>query len=315
MFALRGLAVSLAIFFLVYSVLSLLVLGGWEAARRYFGRFIISCSANFLFFIRLLPILGAFTFTLAFTLPSFLILEPRSAQEAVGAAPTTLGICCLTLLFLGLARATLAQAKASQVLSDWLKGAHRVRTCSKIPVFQTRKGTPLLTVAGVRAPRVLVSGAAMEVLQERELETALRHEVAHVRHLDNLKKLLMQFSPFPGMQPLENAWAQAAELEADDAAVSSMADALDLASALIKLSRISSPESPLLAANLLPESRGSIRTRVERLFAWDRIDHSQSTDRSWFYATPVLLTAVVAAAVTYGAVIEHIHEVTEWLVR
>jgi Zn-dependent protease with chaperone function len=315
MFALRGLAVSLAIFFLVYSVLSLLIVGSWEVARRYAGRYVLSGSANFLFFIRLLPLLGAFAFTLAFTLPSFLILEPRSAQEAVGAAPTTLGICCLTLLFLGLARASLAQTKASQVLANWLQGAHRVRTCSKIPVFQTRKGTPLLTVAGVRAPRVLVSGVAMEVLQEGELEIALRHEVAHVRHLDNLKKLLMQFSPFPGMQPLERAWAQAAELEADDAAVSSMTDALDLASALIKLSRISSPESPLLAANLLPEAHGSIRTRVERLFAWDRVDHSHATDRSWFYATPVLLTAVVAAAATYGAVIEQIHEVTEWLVR
>jgi Zn-dependent protease with chaperone function len=315
MFALRGLAVSLAIFFLVYSALSLMVFSGWELVCRYARHFAASCSANFLFFIRLLPLFGALAFTLAFTLPSFLILEPRSAQEAVGAAPTTLGICCLTLLFLGLARATAAQMKASLVLANWLEGACAVRTCAKIPVFQTRKGTPLLTVAGVRAPRVLVSGAALEVLEERELETALRHEVAHVRHLDNLKKLLMQFSPFPGMQHLERAWAEAAELEADDAAVSSMGDALDLASALIKLSRISSAESPLLAANLLPEARGSIMARVERLFAWDRVDHSHAGEREWLYATPVMLTAVICAAFTYGSVIEQIHEVTEWLVR
>ena len=55
---------------------------------------------------------------------------------------------------------------------------------------------------------------------------------------DNLKKLVFRFCPFPGMAKLESAWSQAAELAADDAAVSNLNDAVDLAAALVKLSRL-----------------------------------------------------------------------------
>ena len=51
---------------------------------------------------------------------------------------------------------------------------------------------------------------------------------------DNLKKLVFRFCPFPGMAGLESAWSQAAELAADDAAVSNLNDAVDLAAALVK---------------------------------------------------------------------------------
>jgi Zn-dependent protease with chaperone function len=67
------------------------------------------------------------------------------------------------------------------------------------------------------------------------LQTALNHEVAHVSRRDNLKKLLLRFVAFPGMSGLETAWLEATEMAADDAAVSTAGDALDLAAALIKL--------------------------------------------------------------------------------
>ena len=79
---------------------------------------------------------------------------------------------------------------------------------------------------GVRKPRVLVSESAVALLSPDELRMALKHELEHMKSRDNLKRLILVFCPFPGMSKLESAWAQAAELAADDAAVSSQAEAL-----------------------------------------------------------------------------------------
>ena len=70
---------------------------------------------------------------------------------------------------------------------------------------------------------------------------------------DNLKKVLISATPFPWMNGLEKSWRGAAELAADDAAVQNRQEALDLAAALIKLSRApkcSQPE-PALASGLV----------------------------------------------------------------
>ena len=66
----------------------------------------------------------------------------------------------------------------------------------------------------------------------------MNHEIAHVRRRDNLKKLLLRFVAFPRMAGLEAAWIEATEMAADDAAVLNASEALDLAAALLKLSRI-----------------------------------------------------------------------------
>ena len=58
-------------------------------------------------------------------------------------------------------------------------------------------------------------------------------------------------------------------MAADDAAVSSTADALDLAAALLKLSRLKADEpSPDLTAALVHGHAAIINARVERLISW-----------------------------------------------
>ena len=90
-----------------------------------------------------------------------------------------------------------------------------------VPIFRTGNDAPTLTVAGVCAPKVLVSEAAVATLNPPELRTALRHEIAHALRYDNLKKLVFRFSVFPAMADLEHAWSEETEMAADDAAVSS----------------------------------------------------------------------------------------------
>src|SRR5947209_20522386 len=100
-----------------------------------------------------------------------------------------------------------------------------------------------MTAVGIIRPRVLLSDTAEALLLPDELRSALRHEAAHIRRRDNLKKLLFRLAAFPGMSQLEAAWLEATELASDEAAVSNLSEALDLAAALIKLSSLAPTRS------------------------------------------------------------------------
>ena len=314
LFIARCLSVSLAVFVVLYVALSLLIPRAWGLLTRAFGSLPPRRTASLLFCLRVLPLAASVTFTLAVTVPSFLLLEPRATNEEVGIAPMLLGACCLLLIAFGIWRAILAQRKATQVLNGWLHGASPIPSGIQVPVYQVDSTAPALTVAGVCTPRVLISKSASALLTEREMQTALRHEIAHVRSRDNFKKLLFRVTSFPGMSALETAWAEAAEMAADDAAVSSVNDALDLASALIKLSRLVLVQPRVaLACSLLPNSAASLNARVQRLFAWNL--RPAPAERSSHLLLPTALAALLCLAVTYSSVLSGMHTATEWLVR
>ena len=184
-----------------------------------------------------------------------------------------------------------------------------------VPVFRTGNGAPSLTVAGVREPKVLVSETAIAVLTPPELCTALKHEMAHAQSYDNLKKLFFRFSVFPGMAGLERAWAEQSELAADDSAVSCFQDALDLASALIKVSRLSAqPPQAALTVGLLHSST-ALRERVQRLVSWEKRPAATFGNTYWRYVLPSFAGTLFLVITTYGSVLTGLHRVTEWLVR
>ncbi len=316
MFVARGIAVSLTVFVLLYIALSLLISCLWNVQRRCSRQLSTTCPASVLFLLRIFPLLASALITLAFIVPSFWLLEPRSSGESIGRIPLTLGFCCLMFLAAGLVRAISAQSRTSRVLAEWLRGAVVFETDGAFaPVFRTVKQGPGLVLAGIRTPMVLVSDAAVAVLNRSELYTALKHEIAHAHSRDNLKKLLFKFSPFPGMEALETAWSEAAEIAADDSAASTFADALDLAAALIKLSRLSLPQASAELTTGLCGSAASLNARVERLFAWNDIRGQQTDGNRWRYILPPLFAAIVCTAITYGAMLAALHNVTEWLVR
>src|ERR1700685_307987 len=180
MFTARCIGVSLAVFVVLYVSLSLTVSWGWKLIQRVFRPRSARASADLLFVLRMLPFALSSVVTLAFTLPSFLLLEPRSTDEAIGTAPLALGFCCLILLAAGIIRASIAQLRASRALVKWLNGSILMESDDAVPIFRTGNDAPTLTVAGVCAPKVLVSEAAVAMLNPPELRTALRHEIAHV---------------------------------------------------------------------------------------------------------------------------------------
>jgi Zn-dependent protease with chaperone function len=312
MFVLRGIAVSLTFFVVLYSLVSLLVVCVWRGVTRLRGtsaqRF-----ANVLFGLRVTPLLASALLTLIFAVPSFIIFEPRSTEEGI-ALPLALGLGCLLLFALGLFRVVAAQRKTARVVADWLTGANALDAGVNAPTFRADHGSPPLTLVGVCSPRVVVSRATIALLTADELQAAIGHEVAHMRSRDNLKKLIIHCSPFPGMARLESAWQETAELAADDGAVATLGEALDLAAALIKLSRLIPIRHTPAFTMALVSGSGSVTGRVERLLAWDETKACPASSR-WGYAAPPVLAATLAALTLYGPALLETHRLTEWLVR
>jgi Zn-dependent protease with chaperone function len=312
MFALRGIAVSLNCFVLLYCLLSVLVATVWRPLKPL--QVAQQSVAAILFGLRIVPLAASVIVTFALVVPSFQLLEPLPMDEGMGAIPLVLGACALLWIACGFCRAIAAQTRTTRAVTRWLEGAHRLKATANSPVtFQSRRESPPLILVGVRNPRVLVSESTVALLTHDELRMALKHELEHMKFRDNLKRLILVFCPFPGMAKLESAWSQAAELAADDAAVSNQRDALDLAAALVKLSRLVPVKAP--PACTTGFVGGSVSQRVERLLVWDEASKARRVRvRTWFIIPPAVALSLLVT-IAYRPVLALTHEVTEWLVR
>jgi beta-lactamase regulating signal transducer with metallopeptidase domain len=319
MFAVRGLAVSFSTFVMLYSVLSVLVCAVWRKAFADAERYSARLYADRLFTLRMTPVVVAAGVTLALAVPSFLLLEPRVENEPMGALPVALGMCGLAVLLAGMWKAATALLQTSRTMTQWSREAtdsSSVECRQSVAVRRISGAAPPLTAAGILRPSVWLSRAAEFVLSERELEVALRHEIAHVRRRDNLRKLILRLVAFPGMAELESSWREATEMAADDAAVSTASEALDLAAAVIKLSRLVQMTPPAeLTTALVHSPAESLNARVERLITWTERRPNPAPRYSLAYALCTATAVVATLAVTYSELLMRVHTATEWLVR
>jgi len=314
MFALRGLAVSLSVFAIVYSALSLVVCLSWRRLRDQVQNPPPLRIANFLFALRMLPLVAAVTVTAALAVPSFVLLEPRAVDEPMGLLPILLGCGGMAVVLIGSLNTARTMRKVSQTVSTWTNQAQSIQN-GPVPVLRIPSPIPPMTAVGIFRPRILISSAAEFVLFDRERRAALNHEMVHVRRRDNLRKVLLQFVAFPGMAGLETAWLEATEMAADDAAVTNASEALDLAAALIKVSRLPAEPVADLTTALVRSPASIMNARVERLLAWK--DHRASTRPavSAWYGGAAALAAFATFALTYSHLLVRVHTATEWLVR
>lgn len=308
-FVARGIMVSLAFFALAYSFFSVLALLAWQGLS-FFSR--SKClSVDLLFGLRLLPFGLSATVTLFLAFPSFLLLESHSMDEV--SRTFALGATGLLILGAGLFRVTTAAARTRRVVSKCLQAATGLEADSTISVAVSPHSVLPLMLLGIRMPRVLISAAACDLLSEGELRAATRHEIEHLRSRDNLKKMILNCIPFPGMAGLEKAWQESAELAADHAAVSSRQEALDLAAALIKLSRRFPPQAaPAFTTGLV--SGSSVTMRVERLLAWKAAP--DVARNYWRCAIPLALAVILGIGLisNLGPALILVHSLTERLV-
>jgi len=319
MFALRGLAITSSVFAIVYGLLSLIMALAWRRIREMIRHQPIRRVAGVLFALRMAPLAGALLLSLALTAPSFVLLEPRGIVEPIGVFSLIVGICGLLILIFGFVNTLLALRTASRTISGWMNGAQHFPGLAPLPIMRTLRVAPAMTAVGILRPRILFSGAAQLKLEPGEFRSAINHEIAHVRSHDNLKKLLLQFVAIRGgggLRELEDAWLEASEMAADYSAVSNISEALDLASALIKLCRLGplQTSAQLKMVSFSHSSMDVVNKRVARLMHWT--EQSRSTHRHFdWYGVGCGLTVVAVLGVSYNHLLMGIHLATEWLVR
>jgi hypothetical protein len=174
---------------------------------------------------------------------------------------------------------------------------------------------PVVSLAGVCRPRLFIARQVLAALTPGELRAALAHEVAHRRAWDNAKRLLFCWSPdllgwFPAGRDLECQWAAGAESAADRrAALDSPARRLDLAGALITVSRLAVDSGPRVVLFSTLDEHGDVAARVSRL-----VTPMPPCRRS----PPLRVLTLVLSFATVASVPRMwpaVHAVTEWCVR
>lgn len=184
----------------------------------------------------------------------------------------------------------------------------------KVRILETSR--PVACVAGVVNPRLFLSRGMLEGLTRPELEGLLAHELAHLRHLDNLLAWLdiILFRAFSFIPPLRTAWSESlAEREAfaDACAATATGKPRTLARALVKAASMGTHEGPALAgATGFMDHAELLEQRVERL-----LNPPPPHARPWgLPAVGALAVAVVlpfASAWTLGAMTECLFHIAD----
>ena len=308
-YLLRGALLWFGAFFLIYVTLSIGVAGAWQFLRNRAATW----DASSLYGLRSLPLTAAAVLVIFLVIPSFLRLEQYRAEETVGRLGLGLAFGGIVVVGFGAISALLALWKARRFLASCPETRTWQLDNSGASVVEIASANPMLLVAGIYRPKVLISEQAVRLLQPCEMQAAIRHELAHLSSRDNFKKLAFQVSRFPFLSGLERSWMQAAELAADDAAVTDESSAVDLASALLKVAtRTSAREMPELATSLLPHTEQALRTRIERLISWQHRPASAPRRQLWAL---FILTGSGMLAVSYGPLLRQVHELSELLIR
>jgi Zn-dependent protease with chaperone function len=209
---------------------------------------------------------------LGFCVPSYVLLEPDVAGERVGLACLFAAVIGGSIWTISLLRGVASVIRTERYMRQCRLGdrpGEVLQTGSDILVVNDTN--PVMAVAGVVHPRLVISQAVMDALSEEQREAAFRHEAAHRTSRDNLKKLLFLLSPdvlpfAAGLSNLERNWAKFTEWAADDEAVDGDHDrALSLAAALVRVAKLGvHPVPSYLLSSLMDDGR-DLETRVDRL--------------------------------------------------
>jgi Zn-dependent protease with chaperone function len=279
--------------------------------------------ANKIFFLRMLPLVVGIGASLGLALPAFLLLEPLSSGEGVStrllvlAALGFVALAALVFRLLACIRATRKHASA------WIENSRPVDFPNVPKMYVVQKPTGLLAVVGIFRPRLFVSADVLLSLEPQELSAAVQHEVAHTASFDNLKHLAMKITQPPRWMirslALDRLWLNASEVAADDAALHCGTSALDLASALVKVAKISSCAvlpAAVSASHLIPNGTAAhLPTRIMHLrqCVEQHPAHPIRTSSTRWMVLPALAIGVYVVTLLFGLPL--VHDLIEVLVR
>lgn len=327
MYALLCICLTLSALLAVNAVASALAGAAWRAlAPRVRGRG-AGARARLLFALRVSPTAAAAALAFALVVPAYILHEPAESGESVGVKLLILACASAAGVLLACCRVTQTWVATRRLARDWMRCAEAFEVDDlDIPAFRIRHSFPVIAVVGVLRPRLFVASQVFDALTPEELKAALAHERGHVEGRDNLKRALLQAGVdallhAPPGRSLRREWQRESEVAADEfAAAAGPAVALDLASAIVKISKLIPPGArPTLpaGAHLLGEEATSRRVRnLLRLASSGEAARAGSGARSPL--APALCACLAAAAAylfTHPEVLRATHVAIEHVVE
>jgi Zn-dependent protease with chaperone function len=310
LYLLRGAALALAWFFLLNALASALV--AQVARRAGAGR---PREPRFWLALRLSPAAVSIAFILLVFVPSYWRYEPMEIGEAFALTASAAAIAGVALAALAAARGAAAWRAASRRTQAWKRAARPLAVGgTALPVFAVDIATPVMALAGIVGPRLLITRGVLDVLTDEELSAGIAHELGHWHAWDNLKRLAMRAAPdllvfTSAAAAIEARWASAAEHAADHHACGDAQSRCALASALVKIARLTPRATPLAEPISTLVDGGEISSRVERLLS-DTAPNAAGS-RTW----PIAAIAAAFVAAGYVPLLHIVHEATEILVH
>jgi Zn-dependent protease with chaperone function len=305
----------------------------WRVLAPRVARRAASARARLLFALRVTPPSLAAALVFALLLPAYILHEPHDTEEEVGAKLMLLSAVSAGGVLWAFWRVARTWLATRRLVRDWMRHAEPFAAEGvPAPAYRIRHRFPVIAVIGVLRPRLFIASHLLDALTPGELAAALAHERGHVEARDNLKRALLQAGQdallplAPLGRPLLREWRHESELAADEFAASDgPAAALDLASALVKISKLIPPgATPTLyaGAHLLGggEDDGLSR-RVRALLRLASAPESARAPQRLRASRPLRaalglsLCAAVAPLLTHPEVLRATHEAIEHVVE
>lgn len=272
-YTLRLVCLCFAAFFVAHTALAATIWAATPRAIRAGEAMRARTGARFLLGLRLLPVTFAALVVAGLCVPSYLWLETNESTERVGLACCAMALLGALVCANSLIRTVRRIVKSWQGVENYQREGFERLTGESLPVTILESDAPILALAGLVRPRVIVSRSVLNSLSPEELDTALAHEQAHGKARDNLKRMALAFAPeilpFTGaFTRLERSWAKLVEWAADDDATEgNFGRSFALAAALVHVARMGAAFGASALTSFFVGSDGELSERIDRLIA------------------------------------------------
>ncbi len=326
-YLLRLLCLCFATFFIVHAASAILVWIGAPAALRVAEHSKPGFAAKFLFVFRMFPFAVTLFVVLGFCIPSYLWLEPLASGEKVGFACLGAAALGLTVWMLSVFRVGFSLLRTSRYMTSCQRDGQEITVEGESsPVLVVKRDAPMMAVAGLVHPRLIVSRGVLHKLTPEQREAAFRHEQAHQESRDNLKRFLYLLAPdavpfISGFRKIERQWARYTEWAADDHAVAGDSRrALSLAAALVSVAKMGVDHQPAyllssLYSSLVAEDE-DLAIRVDRLLREQQYAEKPLAPLVQVARNIALVAgSLVVAALVWPGSLGSVHRILEKLIQ
>ncbi len=305
MYFLLGISLIFAFLLIINMVVAAGASALWKIISGSTYALSVGTRAEIIFGLRISPIAASLVFVFAFLAPSYLLHEPASSGEVISGKLGLLAIISCLVIAIALYRVLRTWTATRRLTSNWLKDSVEIGLDNmNVPIYKIKHRFPVIAVIGIIRPRIFVAERVLESIDGNEFAAAIAHEYGHLRAKDNFKRTLLRVCRdmliFPMGEALDRAWAENAELVADEyAARRGGSMALDLASALVKIARIAEPGTgPAMPAGayLLKERDLDIASRVRRLIVLSEAE-GRAKRKVGLRFSPLVVVSAAAFAV------------------